>query len=178
MGDVISFPIPLDSDLGRELIVDLCRFKESVLDEKFIRRKYRLTDAAWQAMGADDALVEKIEAESIRRVRDGSSKREKAQKHVVRAPDVLSSIMDNPATPARNRVDAVKTLDSLAANGPQGVPPADRFVITIVLNSDDGGANVIEHYDKSIKIDPNDTPAIPAIAEKKNEDDDDGRGYF
>ena len=38
MGDVVSFPISLDSDLGRELIVDCVRFAEGILDERQVRK--------------------------------------------------------------------------------------------------------------------------------------------
>src|SRR5262249_50753965 len=140
--------------------------------------KYRLANDFWESLGNDEAWIEKIEAEKIRRVRDGSFKRELAQKHIVRGPDVLSNIMDDPAAGARNRVNAIKTLDDLAANGPERTPMGDRFIIQINLGAD------TEIYNKSIKvdandIDPNDTPAIPAIAAKKSQDDGNGgQNYF
>ena len=117
MGDVVNFPISLDSDLGRELIVDCVRFAEGLLDEKAVRKKYRFDDSAWEALGNNDELVEKIEAEKVRRIRDGSSKREKAQALIVKAPDVLSDILlDNNASP-RHRIDSAKTLNDFAADG-------------------------------------------------------------
>ena len=39
MGDVVNFPVLLDSDLGRELIVDCVRFAEGLLDEAAVRKK-------------------------------------------------------------------------------------------------------------------------------------------
>jgi hypothetical protein len=79
VGDVVNFPVLLDSDLGRELIVDCVRFAEGLLDERAIRKKYRFDDSAWEALGSNDALIEAVEAEKVRRIRDGSTKREKAQ---------------------------------------------------------------------------------------------------
>ena len=50
----------------------------------------------------------------------------------------------------KHRLDACKVLDTFAANGPAGVPAADRFVIQINL-----GADTLT-FNKSIKPDPND----------------------
>jgi hypothetical protein len=179
MGDVVNFPVLLDSDLGRELIVDCVRFAEGLLDERAIRKKYRFDDSAWEALGSNDELVEKIEAEKLRRVRDGSSKREKAQALIVKAPGILDGIMNDPAASPRHRVDAIKVLDNFAANAPgQSAPATDRFIITIVMN------DKVERYDKSIKPDASDidrfndvdtTGAIAAIAMKKSQGGDDGQ---
>ena len=178
MGDVISFPIALDSDLGRELIVDCCRFQEEILTEKQVRKKYRFDASAWEALGNDENLIEKIESERLRRIRDGSAKREKSQLLVVKAPDVAASIMNSAEANDRHRLDACKVLNDFAANGPQGVPASDRFQITIVLNSD------VERYDKSIAVDVNDidpnhiedTPRGPWPVIAANRRKDDGGG--
>ena len=116
MGDVVSFPILLDSDLGRELIVDCARFREGLLDEKSIRKKYRLTDDVWEKLAEDDALIRAIEDETLRRIRDGSAKREKAQLLVAKAPDVLSDILLDNTANARHRIDSCKVLNEFAAN--------------------------------------------------------------
>ena len=60
MGNATEFPIILDSEQGRELIADCCRFAEGILDERQVRKKYKLFDAgAWEALGSNDELVEK-----------------------------------------------------------------------------------------------------------------------
>ena len=69
-------------------MVDCARFREGLLEEKAIRKKYRFDEAAWEALGNDE-MVRAVEEEFVRRISDGSSKREKAQKLVVAAPDVL-----------------------------------------------------------------------------------------
>jgi hypothetical protein len=175
MGDVIGLdgnPIPIEND---ELIADLCRFSEGILTEKQVRKRHQLAEKIWRRMGKDDALVEKIEAEKIRRIRDGSYKREKAQLHVVKAPDVLESIMSDVNANARHRIQSAEVLDRFAANGPGAAPPADRFQITIILNADrkssdaDADADVI-HFDKSISINPNDEPNPQAVITKKDDD--------
>jgi hypothetical protein len=62
-----------------EFVADLARYSEKLLTEKFIRRKYgNLTDDVWASLGDNDELVEAIETEKLRRVRNGSAKREKA----------------------------------------------------------------------------------------------------
>jgi hypothetical protein len=175
MGGVVSFPILLDSDLGRELIVDCARFRENLLDEKAIRKKYRFDEATWLALGNDDELIRKIEAESVRRIRDGSAKREKAQKLVVSAPDVLSDILLDNTANARHRIDSCKVLNDFC-NGPGDTAPAsDRFLIQINL-----GADTLT-FNKSIRplepgeIDPDDsgpdidTGVVAAIAAKKSQ---------
>jgi hypothetical protein len=182
MGNVINFPISLDSDICRELIVDCARYSEGLLTEKEVKKKHRFDDATWERLGQDDALVEAIEAEKLRRVRSGLAKRELAQKHVVKAPDVLNTIMLDPAASPKHRIDSAKVLDQFAANGPENAPAGDRFIITINLGTDVSGAEVVEHYNKSIAInaddvDPNDAGAVAAITTTKK-DDDGGQGYF
>jgi hypothetical protein len=154
-----------------EFISDLCRFAEGLLTEAQVKKKYRFTDDVWQKLGDDDNLVEKIEAEKIRRIRDGSSKREKAQLLVVRAPDVLSGILMDDNANARHRIDSAKVLNDFAANGPAGAPAADRFQIVINL-----GADHIERFDKSIEVNPHDIDPhniddTPMIATKKKDND-------
>jgi hypothetical protein len=79
---------------------------------------------------------------------------------------------DASASP-RHRVDACKTLDAFAANGPEAAPATDRFQIVINL-----GADTTLRFDKSIAPDANDVDPfndvdtmpqgmIAAIAAKK-----------
>jgi hypothetical protein len=174
MGDIVSFPTSLEDNA--DFVADLCRFAEGLLTEAAVKKKYRFDDSTWDALGGDDALVEKIEAEKVRRMRSGESKREKSQLHVLRAPDVLGSIMDDPSANPRHRIDSAKVLDDFASNGPAGVPAADRFLIQINLGSD------TLTFNKSIRplepgeIDPEDsTPnieagVVAAIATRKRDD--------
>ena len=129
-------------------------------------------------LGENDALVEAIEAEKTRRIRNGSTKRERAQKLVAQAPGVLGDIMLDASASPKHRIDASKTLDAFAANGPEATAAADRFIITINLGSD------VERYNKSIAInandvDPNDIDTkpqalLPMIAANKRKHDDGG----
>ena len=95
---------------------------------------------------------------------DGSSKREKAQLLVVKGPAILDGIASDASASPRHRIDAIRTLDTFAANGPGAAAPAgDRFLIQINLGSD------TLTFNKSIKPDPNDhdpnhpedTPLVP-----------------
>jgi hypothetical protein len=178
MGDVVDLhgrPTHFEDD--HELVSDFARFSEGILDEKFIRRKYRFDEDVWKRLGNDDAFVEKIENEKLRRIRSGAAKRELAQQHVVKAPAVLESIMmDNNASP-KHRIDSAKVLDGFAANGPEAAPAADRFIIQINLGED------VLKFSKSIKPDANDIDpfndntsqdAVAAITTKNPQDNDDG----
>jgi hypothetical protein len=179
VGDIVNLrgrPVPLEDDL--EFISDMARFSESILSEKAIRKKYRLADDVWEKLADDDNLVRAIEAESVRRIRDGSAKREKSQLLVVRAPDVLSDILLDNTANARHRIDSCKVLNDFAAPGPQGAPPTERFLIQINL-----GADTLT-FNKSIRplepgeIDPDDsspdTGMIAAITTKKPQENGGG----
>ena len=177
MGDIVSFPTSLEDNA--DFVADLCRFAEGLLTEAAVKKKYRFDDSTWDALGSDDALVEKIEAEKVRRIRNGSAKRESAQQLVVQAPNVLGGIMLDANASPKHRIDSAKALDAFAANGPEAAPASDRFQITINLGSD------VLHFDKSIAIDANDvdpfndtdtTPPglLAAIAANKRKDDGGG----
>src|SRR5262249_32688997 len=136
---------------NHDFITDLARYAEGLYSEQDIKKKYHFDDATWVRLGEDDALVEAIEAEKVRRVRNGQAKREKAQQLVVQACDVLGEIMRDADASPKHRIDASKALDAFADNGPQMAPAADRFVITINL-----GADQQLKIDKSIKPIAND----------------------
>ena len=157
MGDVAEFPISLSSDLGRELITDCCRFAEGILDELQVRKKYKLFDAgAWEALGKNDELIEKIEAEKLRRVRNGQQKRERAQQLIVKAPDVLGGIMNDVTANARHRINSVEVLNDLAAaSSPGAAAEGPVFEIFINLGADQEGKPIVEHYRKPIAVDIN-----------------------
>jgi hypothetical protein len=53
------------------------------MTEKQVRKRHRLADSVWEQLGENEELVEKIELEKTRRIRDGSSKRER-RAHTVR----------------------------------------------------------------------------------------------
>ena len=153
-----------------QFVEDLARYSEKLLTEKFIRRKYNLTDDAWEQLGNNDELVDAIEAEKARRIRSGASKREKAQLHIVRAPDVLGKIMDDESQNSRHRVDAIKTLDSLADDKSRAAQQDDRITIHIDLTAD-AKLKGIEPDPKDIinlEVTPRKTPA--AITDETEDD--------
>ena len=121
-----------------ELIADLARYAENLVSEAAIRRKYRdlLNNEAWTTLGQDDLLVEMIEAEKVRRIRNGAAKREKAQNFVTAAPDILNGIMSNPKESARHRIDASKVLNGLADPGPEAAAEQEKIYIKIDLGAD------------------------------------------
>src|SRR5262249_15286378 len=154
-----------------ELISDLARYAEGICSEQAVRKRWRFDDAVWESIGADDLLVEMVEAEKVRRIRNGAAKREKAQLHVVAAPDVLSEIHKDPKANARHRIDASKALDDLAGFAPQrSAAETDRVIIHIDMGADvrargleSNPADVL-HIEAAVRPspNPNDTQIIDA----------------
>ena len=155
MGDVVNIK-PIRLEENQDFVRDCCRFQEGLLTEARMKMKYGFADGVWEKLGDDMTLLEAVEDEKLRRIRDGSSKREKSQALVVKAPDVLGKIMDDDNQSARHRIDSCKVLNDLASNGPgQSAPAADRFIISINLSGD--GVDHVLHFDKSIAITAGDT---------------------
>ena len=154
---------------NHEFVSDCCRWSEGTLSESAVRKKWHFDAATWELLGSDDELVRAIEETKIHRVRSGAAKRERAQQHIVKAPDILEKIMSDDSANARHRVDSIKALDALADPGPQAAPPADRFIITIDLTAD---AKL-----RAAEPDPKDvivieaTKTLAAITSNKREDD-------
>jgi hypothetical protein len=164
---------------NHEFIANCARYAEGLLSEKEVKKKHHFDDDTWARLGEDETLIAAIEAEKLRRIRNGSTKRERAQQLVAQAPGVLGDIMLDANASPKHRIDASKTLDAFAANGPEAVPASERFVITINLGED------VLRFDKSIAVNPNDvdpndtdtTPQglLPIIAAKnKSRDGSDG----
>ena len=178
MGDVVDRRgQSLSLEDNHDFVSDCARYGEGLLSEEAVRRKYCFDDGAWEKLGDNEALIEAIEAEKVRRVRDGSAARERAQQLFATAPSVLGDILHDDGASPRHRIESARELRQIAANGPEAAPAADRFVITINL-----GAEVL-HFDKSIAIDandvdPNDTDTapqgLPAIVAANQRNDDGG----
>jgi hypothetical protein len=122
MGDVVNLVPDLAAQLLKNdtLLSDMARYSESILTEKYIRKKYRLAESDWVSLGNNDSIVEAIEAESVHRMMDGSSKKEKAKLHVLKAPEVAAKIMQDESANNRHRLDACRVLDDFSQTGPAG----------------------------------------------------------
>ena len=151
---------------NQALLEDLARYSEGILSQQQVKKRWQelIDEKTWETLGSDDALVQAIELEKARRVRSGAAKRERAQQHIVKAPDILEKIMSDDSANARHRVDSIKALDALADPGPQAAPPADRFIITIDLTAD---AKL-----RSAEPDPHDIITIDATPRKTPIEDD------
>jgi hypothetical protein len=121
---------------NQDFITDFARFSESILDEKFLRRKYKFDNSVWEKLGSDERLIEAIEYERVKRMRNGDSAREKAQQLFVAAPAVLGGILNDNKANARHRIESAREIRAIANVGPDSTPATDRFQITIVLNAD------------------------------------------
>jgi hypothetical protein len=179
MGDVVDRRgRSLSLEDNHDFVSDCARYGEGLLSEEAVRRKYCFDDGAWGKLGDNEALIEAIEAEKIRRVRDGSAARERAQQLFATAPSVLGDILHDDSASPRHRIESARELRQIADNGPEAAPAAasDRFQIIINLGDD------VLKFDKSIEINPNDadphntdtTPQglLPIIAAEKRDDDD------
>src|SRR5262245_20547752 len=95
---------------NQELITDLARYAEALLSKEAVKKKWReiINEDTWKHLSKDDTLVDAIEAEKIRRIRNGQAKREKAQQLVVKAPEVLSGILLDPSASPKHRIDSAK----------------------------------------------------------------------
>ena len=163
---------------NHEFITDCARYAEGLLSEKDVKNRHHFDDNTWESLGNNEKLIEAIEAEKVRRIRNGSNKRERAQQLVVQAPGVLGDIMLDASASPKHRIDSAKALDAFAANGPEAAPASDRFQIIINL-----GDEVLK-FDKSIEINPNDADPnntdtapqglLPIIAANKRKDDGSG----
>ena len=93
---------------------------------------------------------------------------------------MLSGILLDSSANAKHRIDSAKLLNDFSANGPAGVPAADRFQISIVI-----GDQVL-NFDKSIKPDvelnhSDDTAQdewLPMIEASERKDDGGGQGHL
>lgn len=181
MSDTVNLPIALNSELGRNLVSDLARYAEGVCSEQEVRKKHHFDESTWESLGANEALIEAVEAEKLRRIRNGAAKREKSQHLVVKAPDILSGIMVDPTQSARHRVDAIKVLDGFAANGLADARAETVFLIKFDLSAD--GSGEIQTLEKTLSPtkplssgepwpDSDTTPEElrPAIAANKHKD--------
>jgi hypothetical protein len=180
MGDIVDLhgrSIPIEDD---ELVENLARFADGTLSEAAVKSRHHLSNEEWAALGESDRLVELVEACKLRRIRTGTTKRERAQIEIVDGPPILGKIMRDPGSNARHVIDAVKALDGLASNGAEATAAGARFEITINLGSD------TERYSKSIEINANDvdphhvdtTDRIAAITMNKSTDGGDGEGHI
>ena len=120
-------------------IADCCRFSEGILSEAAVKNRWRkvISEADWTTMGSNDALVDAIEREKIRRMRNGQTAREKAQLHAIKAPDILDRIMTDESISPRHKIEASREMRAIAATGQDAVPTSERFIITINLGADE-----------------------------------------
>ena len=66
-------PLSLIND--HSFVSDLARFAEGIVSQQDVKKKYRLEESEWDALGENDELVRAVDAEKVRRIRNGSSAR-------------------------------------------------------------------------------------------------------
>jgi hypothetical protein len=121
---------------NHELIQDLARYVEGIVTERNVRKKHRLAESDWERLGSDEVFIEAIKRERERRVRNGATARERAQKLFTEAPEVLGNILNDDEMSARHRIEAAREIRAVAATGPEAQSPTEMFQITINLGDD------------------------------------------
>jgi hypothetical protein len=163
-----------------EFVTDLCRYAEELATESQIRKKWRLSDATWNELSSDEQLIERIEAEKVRREHLGLTARERAQRTLSRVPTVLTSILDGNDVSPRHRIESARELRALASVGPDRADESGRVIIKIDLSAAPGGdkSDIIEisAEKRAPAIDAAPEHLLPAVAAKKSNTDDGSRG--
>jgi hypothetical protein len=143
--------IELNSDVGRQFVIDCTRAAEGLVTDKELVEKYEISPADWGNIAKDTAVIRAIQAERNRRVHNGTAAREAAVRHFVKAPTILDKIMSDEQANARHRIEAIRELRQTATPENQNSPAqSERFIIQINLGAD------VEVYNKSIAINPDD----------------------
>src|SRR5262245_186901 len=145
---------------NHDLVEDLCKFAEGLVPESVIRKKHKLSEDVWNALGDDEEFVQAIELQKLHRIRTGQAKRELAQKYVVKGPDVLEKIMSDQSANDRHRIDAVKAMDAIAE--PEAAKADVQHISIRIDLSADSKLNSVEPNPNDI-IDIN-AEVLPMIA--------------
>jgi hypothetical protein len=129
--------IAIDSDIGRQFAIDCVRFIEGILTEEQLRKKFGLlTDAQWRELSDIEPLQLLIGRIKEERIRDGTAQREKASLRWNSAIDVIDSIVRDPTTPVRARIDGARELRACSTGTEDNKPDArERFTIHINFGS-------------------------------------------
>jgi len=134
-----------------EFLADCSRYLEGIYTRAQVKKRWRdIDDATWDLLGDDNELVDAIELERTRRIRDGSAKREKAQQLIVKGPEILDGIATNPKANDKHKIDAIKALDGLTGT-PAQAEQKDRVIVTIRLGKDEPPLVI----NAAVKTDPN-----------------------
>jgi hypothetical protein len=93
------------------------RNRERIFSDDRIREKYEIDDNTWTAITQNKALRLLINAECERRTFNNDAAREAAAKFFTQAPSVMNGILQDPAAPVRQRIEASKELRATARAG-------------------------------------------------------------
>jgi hypothetical protein len=150
--------VELTSSIGQQFVIDCTRAAEGLISDRELVELYEITPVDWGNIAKDTTLIRAIQAERAARVRSGTAAREMASKHFVKAPIILDRIMTDESSNPRHRIEAIRELRQTATPENQNSPAqSDRFIIKIDLSA--GGSDADVHvFNKSIAINPNDTP--------------------
>ena len=179
LGNKQQLPAPsllalIDND---EFCLSMAKYSEGLqgYSEQDVRRRWKFTDAEWTALGADDRLVERIQEFKLARVKTGAARRELAQNHIVRGPQILNDIATNPRSNDRHKIDAIRALDGLADPGPQRAT-ADEVHVVINLGGDvlRFGGSIKPTFDTGKIIDSTPSPVPGFVIEATKKDDGGG----
>jgi hypothetical protein len=155
--------VEIDGAVGQAFVTDVVRHIEDLMPADALRSKYGLLDdAAYEALGSNEALQRSIAAAKTRRIHSGEAARERAQHLFLTAPTVLGEIVRDASMSPRHRIEAARELRQVAANGPTDERKNDKERFHIVLNF---GASKIN---KTVELPPK--PEVLTIEHNESED--------
>ena len=130
-----------------------------------MKARHHLSNDELGGVGESDRPIELVEAAKLQRIRTRRTKRKRRKSRSSTGPTFLGKIDARPGSNARH-VMAVKRIGSCQPRSRTAAAAGLSFEITINL-----GADHIEHYSKSIAVDPNDTD--PNVEHRRNRGDRD-----
>jgi hypothetical protein len=130
--------ISLNTEIGQAFVSDCARYTEGLLAEADVKRKWGVSDEAWQGLEQNDAVLEAVQRERERRVMNGAAATEGARRQFVKTPSVLGSILSSDEVSPRHRIEAARELRAIVgANSDPNRQAGEKFTVVINLGADE-----------------------------------------
>lgn len=130
--------VPLDSEIGLAFTQDCARYVDGLIAESDIKKKWGLSDDAWQALAQNETALQAVQRERERRLVNGVGTTEAARYQFTKAPSVLGDILTNDGVSPRHRIEAARELRAIVGTNASGEKHiGEQFTITINLGADD-----------------------------------------
>jgi hypothetical protein len=152
-GDVVlrGHALPLSSDVGKAFVEDCARYTEGLTSETDVKSKWGISNEAWQDLEKNQAMLDALQRERARRVRNGAAATEAARQHFVKAPSILGGILSNAEVSPRHRIEAAKELRAITSAAGAAQQGGEKFTVVINLGA---GEQRVYHLDGNPNLDP------------------------